>query len=174
MSSYPLGGGRKRAELGAGGSRWPDLLTTRGRMSEVVWRAVRCTCPLGDSLVHPDVLLGGYVVDERLLGHRRGGLAIVGIVFVLALVASWVLRKVSGTTWREALWPPRRKPPPLTQLPPSVASVSSLAQAGRRIQAIQMYRELTGVDLNASVEAVDSMIAQPRLHKPAAKIDPQR
>jgi hypothetical protein len=103
--------------------------------------------------------LGGFLVDEWLLGHRRGGLAVVGIVFVLALVASWMLRRVSGMTWREALWP--RREPPWAQLPSSMASVRALAQAGLRIQAIQMYRAQTGAELKTSVEAVDSMIAQP-------------
>ncbi|PWU44695.1 hypothetical protein DLJ46_24655 [Micromonospora globispora] len=117
--------------------------------------------------------LGTYLVDERLLGHQRGGLAAVGVVFFLALVTSWVLRRVSGMTWREALWP-RREPPPWTQLPPSMASVNELARAGLRIQAIKMYRELTGMELKASVEAVDAMIAQRTLHEPAPRIDPHR
>jgi hypothetical protein len=100
--------------------------------------------------------LGRYLLDERLLGHRRGGLAAAGVVFVLALVTSWVLRRVSGMTWRDALWP-RREPPPWTQLPPSMTSVDELARAGRRIQAIKMHRALTGTELKASVEAVDAI-----------------
>jgi len=60
---------------------------------------------------------------------------------------------VSGMTWREALWPRRE------QLPPSMASVAQLAHAGWKIQAIKMYRELTGADLKAAKEAVEAMIA---------------
>lgn len=100
-----------------------------------------------------------YLIDERLLGHHGGGLAVVGCEFVGLLVISWVLRRVSGMTWREALWP-RREPPPWSQLPPSMALVNELAQAGMKIQAIKMYRELTGASLVAGKEAVEAMIVR--------------
>lgn len=87
---------------------------------------------------------------ERLLGHQRS-LAALGAVFGLALIVRWVLRRVSGLSWREALWPRREQPPP------SMESVKALAQEGMKIQAVKMYRELTGADLKAGVEAVDAM-----------------
>ncbi|MEV0272283.1 hypothetical protein AB0H43_26200 [Hamadaea sp. NPDC050747] len=108
--------------------------------------------------------LGMYVV-EGLLGRQRR-LAAVGILFVLALIASWVLRKVSGMTWREALWPRR------AQLPSSMTSVAQLAQAGRKLEAMKMYRELTGADIKTGLEAVNAMIAQRALDEPATKFDP--
>jgi hypothetical protein len=113
-----------------------------------------------DGLPHvgASVALVQYLVDEKLLGHPGGGLSLVGAVFVGSLVVSWVLRRVSGMTWREALWPPR-EPSPWDQLPPSMASVNELALAGRKIQAIKMYRELTGVGLVAGKEAVEAMTA---------------
>ncbi|MCP3786037.1 hypothetical protein NLX85_21980 [Micromonospora sp. A3M-1-15] len=113
----------------------------------------------GLPLVGVSLGLGHYLIDERLLGHHGGGLAAVGVEFVGLLVISWVLRRVSGMTWREALWP-RREPPPWSQLPPSMASVNELAQAGRKIQAIKMYRELTGASLAAGKEAVEAMIVR--------------
>jgi hypothetical protein len=42
------------------------------------------------------VWFGTYLVDERLLGNRGGGLAAVGVVFVSAVVISWVLRRGVG------------------------------------------------------------------------------
>jgi hypothetical protein len=99
-------------------------------------------------------------VVAMFLRHDHEGLAALGVVFVSALVLSRVLRKVSGLTWREALWP-RREPPWWAQLSPSMASVRELARAGLRIQAVKMYRELTGADLVAGVNAVDAMVAHP-------------
>lgn len=114
-----------------------------------------------------------FLVEERLLGAQRGGLGVVGVGLVvtgvglvLALVTSWVLRRVSGMTWREALWPRR-------ELPPTMASVNELARAGLRIQAIKMYRQLTGADLKAGVEAVDVMIAQQALYEPPTDTNPE-
>jgi hypothetical protein len=94
--------------------------------------------------------LVNYLVEDKLLGHQHGGLAAVGGAFLLALVTSWVLRRISGMTWREALWSRR-------ELPMNMASVREHAEAGRKIQAIKIYRELTGADLKAGVEAVDAM-----------------
>ncbi|MGR6318777.1 hypothetical protein Q2K19_32125 [Micromonospora soli] len=113
----------------------------------------------GLPLVGVSLGLGRYLIDERLLGHDGGGLAAVGVEFVGLLVISWVLRKVSGMTWREALWL-RREPPPWSRLPPSMALVNELAQAGKKIQAIKMYRELTGASLVAGKEAVEAMIVR--------------
>ncbi|MFR9776003.1 hypothetical protein ACL02O_08080 [Micromonospora sp. MS34] len=113
----------------------------------------------GLPLVGVSLGLGWYLIDERLFGHHGGGLAAVGGELVGLLVISWVLRRVSGMTWREALWP-RREPPPWSQLPPSMASVNELAQAGKKIQAIKMYRELTGASLAAGKQAVEAMIAR--------------
>jgi hypothetical protein len=106
--------------------------------------------------------LGQYFIGERLLGNHGAGLLVVVVVFVMLLVTSWVLRMVSGLNWREALWP-RREPAPWEQLPRSMTSVNELAQAGQRIQAIKMYRELTGASLTAGKEAVEAMIARRRL-----------
>ncbi|WP_327003127.1 hypothetical protein OHA72_49935 [Dactylosporangium sp. NBC_01737] len=105
--------------------------------------------------------LSGLVVylDETLFGHPHGGPAAVGVVFVVAMLVTWLLRRLSGATWRQTLWP-RREPPPWTRLPVSMASVGELARAGRRIQAVKMHRELTGMDLASSVKAVDAMIAE--------------
>jgi len=101
--------------------------------------------------------LVAYLLDGSLRGHGAG-LVAVGVAFVLALAVGWVLRRVSGMTWREALWP-RREQSPWDQVPHSMTSVNELAQAGKRIQAIKMYRELTGADLKAAKEAVEAMIA---------------
>jgi hypothetical protein len=100
--------------------------------------------------------LGQYLIGEKLLGHYEGGLAAVGAEFVGLLVLSWVLRLVSGMTWREALWP-RREPSPWELLPSSMESVNELARVGKKIQAIKMYRELTGAGLAAGKEAVEAM-----------------
>lgn len=99
--------------------------------------------------------LGRYLLAKPL-GMRGGSLAGVAAVFVLALVVSWVLRRISGMTWREALWPPREAQSWEKQ-PPSMGLVKELAQNGQRIQAIKMYRELTGADLKTSAEAVKAM-----------------
>lgn len=99
-----------------------------------------------------------YLLDGSLRGHGAG-LVAIGVAFVIALVLSWVLRRVSGMTWREALWP-RREPSPWDQLPHSMESVIELAQARKKIQAIKMYRELTGADLKTSKEAVEAMVAR--------------
>ncbi|GAA5197363.1 hypothetical protein GCM10023322_68440 [Rugosimonospora acidiphila] len=110
-----------------------------------------------------------YFVPGRLRGHRDAGL--VAVAFVLALIVAWVMRRLSGMTWREALWP-RREPPPWTKLPPSMTSVDELARAGKRLQAIKMYRELTGADLKASKEAVETMIAPAAFHEPVLQVEP--
>lgn len=61
-------------------------------------------------------------------------------------------------TWHDALWP-RRHPPWWAQLPSGMASVRELARAGLKIQAVKMYREITGADLVTSVRDVEAMAA---------------
>jgi hypothetical protein len=100
-----------------------------------------------------------YVVGEKILGEHRGGLAALGVVFVLAWVVGSVLRRASGLTWLESLWP-RLDPTPWEQLPPSMASVNELAQAGLTIQAVKMHRDLTGADLRTALDAVNAMRAR--------------
>ena len=103
--------------------------------------------------------LGNYVIGEKILGVHGGGLASLGVLFALASVVGLVLRRASGLTWRESLWP-RREPAPWEQLPPSMASVNELARIGMTIQAIKMYRELTGADLRSARDAVNAMRAR--------------
>lgn len=43
--------------------------------------------------------------------------------------------------------------------PEAVAEITSLAAAGRQIDAIRLYRELTGADLKESKEAVEALVA---------------
>ncbi|WP_203918868.1 hypothetical protein [Rugosimonospora africana] len=102
--------------------------------------------------------LVNYLVADKLFGDQHGGLAAVGGAFLVVLIVTWVVRRISGATWREAVWP-RREPPTRERLPSTMASVHELVETGQRIQAIKMYRELTGADLKSSVEAVDAMRA---------------
>jgi hypothetical protein len=120
-------------------------------------RRLAAPLPFGVASVGLVSYLFGYLV----FGDRRGGLASLGIGFVLAFAVGFGMRKASGLTWRESLWP-RRAPTPREQLPSSMTSVSELARRGQRIEAMKMYRELTGADLKASLEAVDTMAAHRR------------
>jgi hypothetical protein len=103
--------------------------------------------------------LFNYVVGEKILGVHSGGLASVGVLFVIAWVIRFGLLKASGLAWRESLWP-RPDPTPWEQLPPSMASVDKLAQAGLKIQAMKMYRDITGADLRTARDAVEAMRAR--------------
>jgi hypothetical protein len=103
--------------------------------------------------------LVNYVVEDKLLHAQHGGLAAVGGAFLLILVVTWVVRRISGMTWREAVWP-RREPPLCRQLPLNMASVHELIDTGRKLQAIRMYHELTGASTRASVQAVDALAAR--------------
>ena len=113
-------------------------------------------------------LLSVFLAQELFFGHRSQRAAAIGILFGAAMVTTWVMRRVSGMTWREALWPRREQPPP------SMASVNELARTGRKIQAMKMYRELAGVDLETAHDAVNAIIAQRPPGEPAARIDPPR
>lgn len=53
----------------------------------------------------------------------------------------------------------RREPPWWASLPPGMASVRELARAGLKIQAVKMYREVTGADLPTSVRDMEAMAA---------------
>jgi hypothetical protein len=103
--------------------------------------------------------LVNYVVEDKLFHTQHGGLAAVGGAFLLVLVVTWVVRRISGRTWREAVWP-RRESPLWRQMPLNMASVRELVDAGQRLQAIRMYHELTGVSIRASVQAVDALAAR--------------
>jgi hypothetical protein len=116
----------------------------------------------GDQLPYHAVWMGftSYVVGEKLFGLSGGGLPVVIFILVLSLIARWVLRQVSGLTWREALWPPR-EPSHWEQLETSLASVEKIARSGRKLQAIKMYRELTGTGIKEAKAAVEAMTARP-------------
>lgn len=45
----------------------------------------------------------------------------------------------------------------LTRTEPALEQVTALARDGRRIQAIKVYREITGADLKEAKEAVEQM-----------------
>lgn len=90
--------------------------------------------------------------------HDRTAVAALVILFVLVLVLRCLLRRPAGMTWHDALWP-RRHPPWWAQLPSGMASVRELARAGLKIQAVKMYREITGADLATSVRDVEAMAA---------------
>lgn len=102
------------------------------------------------------ISLSNYLIHEKLFGQEGSGLLGVGVAFVVALIISWVLRRLSGMTWRQAFWPPR-EPAPWEMLPPTMESVKELAEAGLRIQAVQMYRHITGTDLQTAYDAVNAM-----------------
>ena len=79
-------------------------------------------------------------------------LVVAGAVAVVAL-AWWVSQLGRGGPAREtsALAPNR------TPGPPSEAGVRSLLAAGDKIGSIKLYRELTGLGLKESKDAVDAM-----------------
>ncbi|GGM15079.1 hypothetical protein ACFFX1_04100 [Dactylosporangium sucinum] len=80
--------------------------------------------------------------------------------FGAGLVMCWVLRKASGATWRDTFWPRHERERPLWEtLPPSIESVRTLDRAGYRVQAIKMYRGLTGGGLKDGLEAVKALSA---------------
>ncbi len=106
------------------------------------------------------VALVAYLIGLAF-GDRGVGLEGVGMLFVLAFTVGAVLRKVSGLSWRESLWP-RLEPTPEEQVPTSMESVHELAKGGRRIEAIKMYRDLTGADLLTARDAVKEIQAQRR------------
>jgi hypothetical protein len=98
-----------------------------------------------------------YLLGEALLGSP-GGLATAGSVFVAFLGTIWALRKLSGMSWREAVWP-RPEPPSWRRLPQDMESVQELARSGMTIQAIKLHRRITGADLPTSHAAIKAMAA---------------
>ncbi|WP_238011209.1 hypothetical protein KZZ52_57350 [Dactylosporangium sp. AC04546] len=92
-----------------------------------------------------------YVVNRYVLDREDPvGLAIT--IVVVGLAVWWLLGRIPEG------WP-RREPRPWESLPPEMDKVRELAQAGRRLQAMRMYRDLTGADVATSRFVVNSLAA---------------
>lgn len=100
-----------------------------------------------------DYVVGDYLLGEKLFGNEpTGDLGFAITVFVAGLAVSWLIGRVPEG------WP-RREPRPWESLPPEMDKVRELARAGRRLQAMRMYRDLTGADVATSRFVVSSLAA---------------
>lgn len=111
----------------------------------------------------------GVIIAVYLqFGHPRHWLAaVLSVGFLALLVACLLVYRLSGVTFRQ-MFRVRRPRLRLREEPlPVVASMDNarqLAEAGKRIQAIEMVRPLTGMSLEEAVAVVKEMERTGRPH----------
>jgi hypothetical protein len=92
-----------------------------------------------------------------LFGHPGERLvAALSLGYLALMVAGILVYRLSGVTFRQMFRVRRLR----TQSPPVVASMDNarqLAETGKRIQAIKMVRQLTGLSLEEAVAVVKEM-----------------
>jgi hypothetical protein len=108
---------------------------------------------------------GGIILVYLPFGHPRDWVAAALSVVGLALLVTCVLvYRLSGVTFRQ-MFRVRRPRLRLREEPLPVASMDNarqLAEAGKRIQATKMVRQLTGMSLEEALAVVKEMKRQQR------------